>query len=595
MNASQKRSWRWSAAGAALLVGAQAAWADCHLSQLEIPVRIVNHRPIATLTLNGTEVPMLLDSGAFFSMLPASTATQLGLPLQNPPRGLVVRGYTGKVEDLRMTRVEKVGFRDSEIADVDFVVGGNELGSGIQGVLGRNFLSMADTEYDLAHGVVRLVFPKGECKATNLADWAGDAPVIVTALESNAREYANEVRVAVRINGVELRALMDTGAPTTSLRLASARRADIKEGDLKQSGWASGIGEGRARSWTGPMASFELGGEKIVDNVVKIDEVDYSRNDMLLGLDYFLSHRIYVSRLQKKVYATWNGGPVFARNASDRADDPRYAARPADVAPDDADALARRGEAAAARGELAKALEDLDRACELAPSSADNFLARARVHLALRQAAKARLDLDQALTLKPDLSEARVTRAALRVSAGQRDGALADLGALDAGLPPSDQMRERLAGLYARLNLAPEALRQWGLWLPAHGTDVRLAGVLNDRCWLRTRLNQDVAQALEDCKAAVDKDGGEALYLDSLGWTYLRLDDARKAVEAFDAAIKLKALPFAHYGRALAEQRLGQADAARSDLEAARRLGKDVDERVRVAGLPVAGDAPMKP
>ena len=590
MNASQLRHWRRWAACAVLGLGAQAGWADCHLSQMDIPVRIVNHRPVATLTLNGTEVPMLLDSGAFFSSLPLSTATQLGLRLQGAPGSLVVRGYTGKIEDLRMTRVDKVGLQGSEIADVDFVVGGNELGSGIQGVLGRNFLSMADTEYDLAHGIVRLVFPKGECKSTLLADWAGDTPVIVTPLESNVREYANEVRVAVRINGVSMRALMDTGAPVTSLRLGAARRAGIQEGDLKAAGRTGGIGEGQVRSWQGPMASFELGGEKIVDQVVKIDEVDYSRNDLLLGLDYFLSHHIYVSRLQKKVYATWNGTPVFTglagqgRAAPDALSDASAA--------DDAEALARRGEAAAARGEFTKALADLNRACELAPQSSANLLARARVQLALRHAPQARQDLDQALSLQPDLHEARAVRAALQVSAGEREGALADLAALDAGLPPTDQLRERVGGLYARLSLLPEALRQWELWMPTHRTDAHLAAVFNERCWLRTRLNLDARLALEDCKAAVDKDGGHGTCRDSLGWAYLRLDDARNAVDAFDAALKLKPMPLAHYGRALAEQRLGRADAARHDLATARQLDARVDERVQSAGLPVAAEMP---
>ncbi|MFG6455641.1 aspartyl protease family protein [Roseateles sp. BYS96W] len=594
MNASQMRRWRWVAACAVLGMGATAVRADCHLSQMEIPVRIVNHRPVATLTLNGTEVPMLLDSGAYFSVLPLSTATQLGLRLQPAPGRVVVRGYTGKVQDLRMTRVDKVSLQGSEIADVDFLVGGNELGSGIQGVLGRNFLSIADTEYDLAHGIVRLVFPKGDCKATNLADWAGDAPVIVTPLDSNVREYGNEVRVAVRINGVSMHALMDTGAPVTSLRLAAARRAGIQESELQEAGRTGGIGEGWVRAWQGPMASFELGGEKIVDQVVKINEVDYSRNDLLLGLDYFLSHHIYVSRLQKKVYATWNGTPVFAgRNGQAQASsDGVGSAAPAALPADDAEALARRAEAAAARGEFAKALADLNRACELAPQSSANLLARARVQLALRDTAQARQDLDRALNLQPDLHEARAARAALQVSAGERDGALADLAALDRSLPPSDQLRERVGGLYARLSLLPEALRQWELWMPAHRTDAHLAAVFNERCWLRTRLNREARLALEDCKAAVDKDGGEGHYRDSLGWAYLRLDDARSAVDAFDAALKLKPIALAHYGRALAEQRLGRADAARHDLATARQLDAHVDERVQRAGLPVVAQTP---
>lgn len=582
----------FAAVAAALLIGAAPALAaDCRLGELEIPVRIVNHRPVGTLMLNGSEVPMLIDSGAFFSMLPVSTATQLGLRLDPLPDGVRIEGYTGSI-DARMTKVARVGLRGNELRNIEFVVGGNELGSGIMGILGRNFLSVADTEYDLAHGVVRLMFPKGDCEKVDFAYWAGDAPVIETELDNSHRENNNDIRVAVRINGVKLRAVMDSGAPVTSLKLRAARRAGLKEAELTESGRVGGAGEGRVRSWTATIASFELGGEKILNNSLQIDDVKQDGYDMLIGLDYFLSHRIYVSRLQKKVYATWNGGPVFARGAPADHHDRRYAARPADIAPDDAEALARRGEAAAARGDFARALEDLNRACELAPAAEANFLSRARVHLAMQEFAKARQDLDRALALRPGLHEALILRASLRAATGERDGALADLKTLDTALPPSAHLREGMATIYVRLELPQDALRQWDLWVPTHRADAHLAEVLNNRCWLRTRLNVDLHLALEDCQAAIRRDGDAPAYRDSLGWTYLRLNDPRSAVKAFDAAIELKPIDFSHYGRALARQRLGRADAARSDLDAARKLDKDIDHQVRRLGLPVAADAP---
>jgi len=204
---------------------------------------------------------------------------------------------------------------------------------------------------------------------------------------------------------------------------------------------------------------------------------------------------------------------------------------------------------------------------------------------------QARLDLDRALSLNPGLHEALAVRASMRAANGDRDGTLADLAALDAGLPSSAHLREQMASLYVGLDLVPEALRQWELWVPTHRADARLARVLNERCWLRARLNRDLKLALEDCKAAVDKDRGEAAYHDSLGWTWLRLDDARRAVEAFDAAIKIKPGAFSHYGRALARQRLGEADAARRDLAAARQLDAGIDGRVGKEGFPVAAMA----
>jgi predicted aspartyl protease/tetratricopeptide (TPR) repeat protein len=552
---------------------------------MEIPVRVIDQRPVATLRLNGVEVPMLVDSGAFFSMLSASTAEQLKLPLRNLPPGLRIEGYTGRIE-ARRTRVEKLGLLGAELRNVEFIVGGNELGAGIMGVLGRNILAGADTEYDLAHGAVRLSFPKGECDKTNFAHWAGEAPVVVVPLDYQQQPADTAIRLEVRINGQRALALLDTGAPHTSLTLKAARRAGIEERNLTPYGRAGGAGEGKVTSWTGSVDLFELGGEKISHNRFHIDDADGRDHDILVGLDYFLSHRIYVSRLQRQVYVTWNGGPVFAQGRANPAGyDTRYAALPREVAKDDADALARRGAAAIAAGNLQRALEDLDRACALAPGVADYFFARARLQLTMRQPRLALADLDEALRLDPALADARFRRAWLRAALADRPGAQADLAQLDATLPPSSALRADMAELYAGFDQAPQALRQFELWVNSHPSDARLAGVLNGRCWLRARLNIELPLALQDCKDAVDKDDGEPAYSDSLGWTWLRLGDAAKAKKAFDRAIKLQALPFSLYGRGLAQLRLNDAPGAERDLAAARKLNPAIDEEARRQGF----------
>lgn len=579
----------------ALPLGAASAWAGCQVSQMEIPVRIVDWRPVATLTLNGTEVPMLVDSGAFYSMLSASTATQLKLPVRNLPWGVHIEGYTGRIEAKR-TRVERVGLLGAELSNIDFIVGGNELGAGIMGVLGRNILSAADTEYDLAHGVVRLSFPKGDCDNTNFAYWAGDAPVIVVPLDRGQDRTDTAIRLEVSINGNSTMALLDTGAAHSSLSLRAARRAGIAERDLTPYGRVGGAGEGRVKSWTGRVDLFELGGEKITNNRLQIDDIDNTDHGLLVGLDYFLSHRIYVSRLQRQVYLTWNGGSVFALNRTAAGDlDTRYAARPQDVARDDADALARRGAAAIAAGNYKLALEDLNRACELAPGMAEYFDTRARLHLAMRQARSALFDLDEALRLDPALTEARLRRAQVRAGLGDRAGAQADLLQLDAALPPSSALRADMAQMHASFDQAPQALRQSDLWVNSHQNDARLASVLNTRCWIRARLNIDLSLALQDCKDAVDRDDGAAAHRDSLGWVYLRLDDAAKAMKAFDGAIKLEALPFSLYGRGLALLRLNDTAGSERDLAAARKLRPSIDEDVRKQGFEFAGGAAQAP
>ena len=576
---------------AVLLLVAAPARARCDIKQMDIPVRMVDQRPVATLTLNGTPVPMLVDSGAFFSFLNASTATQLNLPLGSLPYGLRIEGHAGRVQ-ARMTRVAKVGLQGAELSNVEFVVGGNEIGNGIMGILGRNFLSMADAEYDLAHGIVRLVFPDGDCEQANFAYWAGDAPVVVAPLRADNRGDRS-IRTEVLINGTRVTALLDTGAWQSTLTLKTAGRVGIAESDLTPAGRTAGAGEGLAHSWTGTVASFELGGERVSNNRLRFDDVDATDHGMLLGVDYFLSHRIYVSRLQQRAYITWNGDAVFALNRPEPGRyDTRYAAMPADVPRDDADALARRGTAAMAARDFKRALEDLDRACELAPGVAEYFHARARLHLELHEGRLALADLDEALRLDPALSEARFRRAWLNAGRGERAAAQTDLAALDAGLPPSAALRAEMGHLYASFDQAPEALRQFDLWVEAHRRDIRLAGVLNERCWTRARLNIDLPLALRDCKDAIDLDEEAPGYRDSLGWTYLRLGDAARAKKSFDAAIGLKEQPASLYGRGLAQRRLNDAPGGERDLAAARKLNPRIDDEVRKLGFDFADGAP---
>lgn len=554
--------------GALLALSADAA---CQLKTYELPVRMVAYRPIVTVKINGAEVSMLVDSGAYFSMLTGATAQQLQLAVQPLPASYRVFGHGGGI-DVQLARVKQVSFGGMDWSDTEFLVGGNQLGAGIEGILGRNILAMGDAEYDLANGIVRLVMPSSGCGDAKPAHWPAGAAVAETPLIGSDRR---DPLITVRLNGKEVRALMDTGTMTTTVRLPAGR--------------IGGAGVGRVQSWAADFTLLELGSEKIANARLGVDESETDEQDMLLGLDYFLSHRVYVAKWQGKVYSTYNGGPIFwstdGKSSSSLA--------PVDsVAQDDADGLARRGAAALARKDLKGALADLDRACELAPQVGRYRMERAFVHWAAKRWDDALTDLDEALRLDPTLHPARVQRASLLGFRGDVPRALADLQTLDSALPPSAHDRESMARMYDRYGLPQESLRQSQLWLDNHPRDARADDVLNERCWLRTTRNLELPLALQDCEKAVALDPKRHEHQDSLGWTRLRVGDAEGAVKAFDAALALKPdMHWSLYGRALAWRQQGQADAAARDLAEARRLQPDIDQRVRKAGLPTAESA----
>lgn len=78
---------------------------------------------------------------------------------------------------------------------------------------------------------------------------------------------------------------------------------------------------------------------------------------MLIGADFFLSHRIYVASSQGKLYCTYNGGPVFdlaatraATAPDDRGGAPAAPAETAAAPAGTADAATAASSAAGGRG-----------------------------------------------------------------------------------------------------------------------------------------------------------------------------------------------------------------------------------------------------
>ena len=585
----------WLAAGLAALalqgLSASAA-AACSLKYMEMPIRMVGSRAVAMLGIDGTQVPLVVDTGAFFSMLTPAAAEQLHLKTHPLPWGMRIQGLAGDAV-AQVATVDRLELFKGEVPNVDFVVGGNEDASGTMGLVGRNILGLTDTEFDLAHGMIRLVIPSDDCEKSDMAYWAGGRQSTMLELLHAFRDPRPPLRALIRVNDKPVKALFDTGAMTL-LSLRAAHLAGLKDADLKPKGKDYGIGTRSVDSWTARVAKVDFGGEAILNNELVVDDYDMQDNDMLVGIDFFLSHHVYVSKQQSKMYFTYEGGPVFARNKGTPADTAAADAAASAPAALTADALARRGEASLSRGNLASALADLDRACELAPADASYRWARARARLAMRDVPAARADIDKALELSPQLSEARITRARMREGAHERAAALEDLAVLDTQLPAPSDIRRGMALLYTGMRMPAQAIAQWNRWLPSHRNDIGRKAALNARCWSRVELGIDLDKALDDCDEAVDLDDRNASYLDSRAWVYLRLGKAKKAVADFDRSLEIDPKSaWSLYGRGQAQLALGQPDKAQADLAAARKVRPGIDAEAKRDGLPQAPGAPQ--
>ena len=417
-----------------------------------------------------------------------------------------------------------------------------------------------------------------------MAYWAGSVPVAIAELRSSARDRFPAIKVRAKVNDHTITALLDTGAQSMLSRSA-ARRAGLLDDEKRMvpAGTVRGVGRADTPSWLVPMASFEMGDERITNSRLRVADIDLDDVDMLIGIDFFLSHRIFVANSQDRMYFTYHGGPVF--DLSIKADMPVQAS-PDEQEPKDAAAFARRGSAFAARRDLTRALADFDRACELDPTNSAHFSRRGRLKLQLRQPAEAMADFDQALQLDPSDAEARFDRVRLNLARRETDKALQDLQALDAAIAPQSNMRREMGHLYLALDRPAQALAQFDPWIASHRKEVDLYNALNSRCWARALLGTDLDKALADCNEALDAKPQQASYLDSRGLVLLRLGRLDKAMADYDAALKQNPkLAWSLLGRGLARLRMDQREQGLADITAAREIRPGIEALARQHGL----------
>ncbi|MCU1386655.1 MAG: hypothetical protein JWL71_5352, partial [Acidobacteria bacterium] len=123
-----------------------------------LPVTMSGLRPLVHAKINGHDAVFIADSGAWFSMISPGSAAEYELALEPVPQGFFLRGVGGAVAP-KLTTVKTFTIADVPLPRVQFLVGGSEVGS--VGLLGQNFLGMADAEFDLAHGMIRLMREQG--------------------------------------------------------------------------------------------------------------------------------------------------------------------------------------------------------------------------------------------------------------------------------------------------------------------------------------------------------------------------------------------------------------------------------------------------
>jgi tetratricopeptide (TPR) repeat protein/transglutaminase-like putative cysteine protease len=230
-------------------------------------------------------------------------------------------------------------------------------------------------------------------------------------------------------------------------------------------------------------------------------------------------------------------------------------------------------------GLRAKAMQAMDRALAIKPE-AYVYVNRAQVRPTDDVSGKLS-DLEGALKLEPAMPEALSIKASILAKQGKYAAALA----LYDGMPKSgtDQqwIQVERAVLLFKAGRVAEAKHAFALLR----STAKSANEMNSICWAEGTARIMLDDAVEECREAVKQSGGAAQYADSLGMALLQSGKLDEALAAYDQAIAKAPLSASYMGRAIIYARKGDSSRANAELEQAKKLDADIEQRFADYGL----------
>jgi predicted aspartyl protease len=258
------------------------------------------------LEVNDQLASFILDTGATRSVVTEAAARRLALA-RDPWVGTTMSGIGGfnarpnaNPRSLRLggvTLVRRTVNHDTSLTVADFP-SSESSGVPIDGLLGRDYLSLFDLDIDVPRRRLTLYQPLG-CSGRFLP-WTGPyVSVPVTQPVDTA------MLVPVELDGVTLRGLLDTGANVSLIAAPGLHRLGLDPAEAEPGTHVPVTGVGPN---TTPMAHRTFRtmriGNVVIDHptmlIAPIHLIPIA--DMLLGANWILSRRVWISYATRQVF-----------------------------------------------------------------------------------------------------------------------------------------------------------------------------------------------------------------------------------------------------------------------------------------------------
>ena len=295
-------SWTWSSTILLLLLSLSDCGADapgsCKVATA-VDLPLLNRPGIPTVVgrLRGQPVALLLDTGAAESVVMPSAVDRFGLP-SDPDHTEQSTGIGGTTVTM-FASIHDLGLGHGHARDFDLPIGAADQGGRIQnpptlGLFGADFMSDYDVDFDLPHHHFGMYDLSGCGSAVQ--------PVATPYFTVPFQLVENHIEIELQLDGVSVPAILDSGASSTFITEADARRAGVTPDMMATDRIIHPRGvdgfpvEGRLHRF----ASVELGAERMRNLPVAV--APSALDTTLLGDDFFRLNRIWISYPRRMLF-----------------------------------------------------------------------------------------------------------------------------------------------------------------------------------------------------------------------------------------------------------------------------------------------------
>jgi predicted aspartyl protease len=296
-----------------LLALAAPAHAACVTHRVaSVPLTLWRNKLLLPVMVNGSAEVMALDTGAGTSVLSEEAAGRLNI-LHDFDHHADLRGAGGAESALFIGQIDRLGVGEVQfsrmVAPIVRLPERDWNNRPLAGLLGADVLSKFDVDLDIQGGQLALWQESG-CD-TEPPPWDADAQAVSIELDAG-----HHIEIPMKVDGVDLSAMLDTGAESLVLTMRAGMRAGATEDALDSDPVIHGTGV-NDRPWSGHLHRFGLVrfGAARFERVVAalMPSAHMAQYDALIGSDgligmSLLRHmRIWISYRTRSLYVQQAG------------------------------------------------------------------------------------------------------------------------------------------------------------------------------------------------------------------------------------------------------------------------------------------------